>query len=154
MPSPPSIQATAKSDRSLSTGSIDRTTRPSISHTCGLEDEDCEDETCRSHAKLRAIDDGGRRRLQPTNIYTLDQHGAYSSSTRSFTEASESDADSMTWGNASNTDFDWGGEFDTDVELECVALDDIPPNTFGVRSSNDLTSKPSLMTMVFLHTSA
>ena len=146
-----SIQATAKSSRSLGTGSIDRTPRPSISHTCGLDDEDCQDEACRSRARLQAIDDGWRRRLLPTDIYTLDRHRAYSSSTCAFTEASVSNAGSMTWGSASNTDFDWGCEFDTDVELDSIALDDIPQSTFEfdrVRSLYDPTSKPRLMTMV------
>ena len=137
MPSPLSIQATSESGHSHSTGSVDRTPRPSISHTRGPDDEGGEDETRRSRAKMRAIDDGGRRPSLPTNIYTLDRHGADnlpSPSTCRSAEASGSESDPIASGNASDAEFDRGcesGIVDTDVELEGIGPDDTSQNTFG-----------------------
>jgi hypothetical protein len=144
MPSPLSIQAASESGHSHSTGSVDRTPRPSISHTRGPDDEGGEDETRRSRAKMRAIDDGGRRPSLPTNIYSLDRRGADnlpSPSTCRSAEASGSESDPITSGNVSDAEFDRGcesGIVDTDVELEGIAPDDTSQNTFGfdqVRSS-------------------
>jgi hypothetical protein len=136
-PSPLSVRATSESGHSHSTGSIDRTPRPSISNTRGPDDESGEDETRRSRAKMRAIDDGGRRPSLPTNIYTVDRHDADnlpSPSTSRSAEASGSDSDPIASGNASDADFDRGcesGIVDTDVELEGIAPDDTSQNTFG-----------------------
>ena len=137
MPSPLSVQATSESGHSHSTGSIDHTPRPSISHTRGPDDEGGEDETRRSRAKMRAIDDGGRRPSLPTNIYTPDRRGddnLPSTSSRRHAEAYGSDSDAITSGNASDADFDRAcesGIVDTDVELEGMAPDDTSQNTFG-----------------------
>lgn len=137
MSSPLSVQTTSESGHSHSTSSIDHTPRPSISHTRGPDDEGGEDETRRSRAKMRAIDDGGRRPSLPTNIYTTDRRGddnPPSTSSRGHGEASESDSDAITSGNASDADFDRGcesGIVDTDVELEGLAPDDTSQNTFG-----------------------
>jgi hypothetical protein len=136
MSSPLSVQATSESGHSHSTSSIDHTPRPSISHTRGPDDEGGEDETRRSRAKMRAIDDGGRRPSLPTNIYTHDRRGddnLPSTSSRRHAEASESDSDAITSGNVSDADFDRGSEsgiVDTDVELE-GGPDDTSQNTFG-----------------------
>lgn len=132
--SPLSVQAASESGHSHSTGSIDHTPRPSISNTRGPDDDGGEDETRRSRAKMRAIDDGGRRPSLPTNIYTPDRRGddnLPSTSSRRHAEASESDSDAITSGNASDADFDRGGIVDTDVELEGMAPDDTSQNTFG-----------------------
>lgn len=154
-PSPLSVRATSESGHSHSTGSIDRTPRPSVSHT---RDEGGEDETRRSRAKMRAIDDGGRRPSLPTNIYTTDHHGANdlpSPSTSRSAEASGSDSDPIASGNASDADFDRGcesGIVDTDVELEGIAPDDTSQNTFGfeqVRFSYAIDPRPDLMVMGF-----
>jgi hypothetical protein len=136
MSSPLSVQAASESGHSHSTSSIDHTPRPSISHTRGPDDEGGEDETRRSRAKMRAIDDGGRRPSLPTNIYTPDRRGDDNlpSSSRRHAEASGSDSDAITSGNASDADFDRGcesGIVDTDVELEGMAPDDTSQNTFG-----------------------
>jgi hypothetical protein len=137
MSSPLSVQATSESGHSHSTGSIDHTPRPSISHTRGPDDEGGEEETRRSRAKMRAIDDGGRRPSLPTNIYTPDRRGddnLPSTSSCRHAEASGSDSDAITSGNASDADFDRGSEsgiVDTDVELEGMAPDDTSQNTFG-----------------------
>jgi len=137
MSSPLSVQATSDSGHSRSTSSIDHTPRPSISHTRGPDDEGGEDETRRSRAKMRAIDDGGRRPSLPTNIYTPDRRGddnLPSTSSRRHAVAPESDSDAITSGNASDADFDRGcesGIVDTDVELEGMAPDDTSQNTFG-----------------------
>jgi hypothetical protein len=137
MPSPLSVQAASESGHSHSTGSIDRTPRPSISHTRGSDDEGGEDETRRSRAKMRAIDDGGRRPSLPTNVYSPDRHGddnLHSTSSRHSAEASGSDSDAITSGNASDTDFERGcesGIVDTDVELEGITSDGTSQNTFG-----------------------
>ena len=135
--SPLSVQATSESGHSHSTSSIDHTPRPSISHTRGPDDEGGEDETRRSRAKMRAIDDGGRRPSLPTNIFTPDRRGDDnhpSTSSHRRAEASGSDSDAITSGNASDADFDRGcesGIVDTDVELEGMAPDDTSQNTFG-----------------------
>jgi hypothetical protein len=130
MPSPLSVRAASESGHSHSTGSVDRTPRPSISHT---RDEGCEDETRRCRAKMRAIDDGGRRPSLPTNIYTPDRHGAEdrpSPSSGRDAEASGSDSDPIASGSASDADFDRdeSGIVDTDVELDSL---DHSQNTFG-----------------------
>jgi hypothetical protein len=133
-PSPLSVQATSESGHSHSTGSIDRTPRPSISH---MRDEGGEDETRRSRAKMRAIDDGGRRPSLPTNIYTPHPHGADDRpgpSSGRYEEAPGSDSDPITSGNTSDADFDReceSGIVDTDVELEGIVPDDHSQNTFG-----------------------
>jgi hypothetical protein len=137
MPSPLSVQATSESGHSHSTGSTDRTPRPSVSHTRGPDDEGGEDPNRRSRAKMRAIDDGGRRPSLPTNIYTLDRHGADnlpSPSTCRSVEASGSDSEPIPSCDASDADFDRGcesGIVDTDVELEGITPDDTSQNTFG-----------------------
>ncbi|KAI0249596.1 hypothetical protein BJV78DRAFT_1155675 [Lactifluus subvellereus] len=137
MPSPLSIQAASESGHSQSTGSTDRTPRPSISHTRGSDDEGGEDETRRSRAKMRAIDDGGRRPSLPTNLYTPDRpsaDGLPGPSSRRHPEASGSDSDPIASGSASDADFDAGNEsgiVDTDVELDAIP-DDASQNTFGL----------------------
>jgi hypothetical protein len=138
MPSPLSVQATSESNHSHGTGSTDRTPRPSICHARGSDDGG-EDETRRSRAKMRAIDDGGRRPSLPTNLYTPDRPNAENlpgPSSRGRREASGSDSDPIASGSASDADaeFDTGNEsgiVDTDVELEGIAPDDASQNTFG-----------------------
>jgi hypothetical protein len=138
MPSPLSVQATSESNHSHGTGSTDRTPRPSICHARGSDDGG-EDETRRSRAKMRAIDDGGRRPSLPTNLDTPDRPNAESlpgPSSRGRREASGSDSDPIASGSASDADaeFDTGNEsgiVDTDVELEGIAPDDASQNTFG-----------------------
>jgi hypothetical protein len=134
MPSPLSIQAHSESGHSQSTGSVDRTPRPSISHPRGSDDERGEDESRRSRAKMRAIDDGGRRPSLPTNLYTPDRPSAdVLSSSRRYPEASGSDSDPITSSGASDADFDPGSEsgiVDTDVELDGIP-DYASQDTFG-----------------------
>jgi hypothetical protein len=157
MCSPLSVQSTSESGRSHSTSSIDHTPRPSISHTRGPDDEGGEDETRRSRAKMRAIDDGGRRPSLPTNIYTPDRRGddnLPTTSSRRHAGASGSDSDAITSGNASDADFDRGcesGIVDTDVELEGLVPDDTSQNTFGFDPVSFFThsiTRSSLMVMV------
>ncbi|KAH9168244.1 hypothetical protein EDB89DRAFT_1855714 [Lactarius sanguifluus] len=140
--SPLSVQAPSESGHSYSTGSTDRTPRPSISHTRESEDSGGEDEPRRIR-KMRAIDDGGRRPSLPTNRYTLDRPGSDSAgpSSRSNPETSGSDSEPIASGSTSDIDLDPGNEsgvVDTDVELEGIAPDDASQHTFGleqVRSS-------------------
>ncbi|KAI0292696.1 hypothetical protein B0F90DRAFT_1822679 [Multifurca ochricompacta] len=138
VPSPLSVQATSESGHSHSTGSTDRTPRPSISHTRGTDDEGDEDDARRNRAKMRAIDDGGRRPSLPTNRYIPDRSTAENlpgPSSRRFPEAPGSDSDPVTSGSASDAEIDPGNEsgiVDTDVELEGIAPDDASQNTFGL----------------------
>jgi len=144
-PSPLSVQTTtSESSHTHGTGSSDRTPRPSISHTRGSDDERGEDEIRRARAKMRAIDDGGRRPSLPANIYIPDRPSTDSlsgPSSRRHPETSGSDSDPIAPSSASDPEFDPGNEFgivDTDVELEGIAPDDMSQNTFGldqVRSS-------------------
>ncbi len=145
MPSPRSIQAPSESGHSYSTGSTDRTPRPSVSHTRSSLDSGVEDDARHNRAKMRAIDDGGRRPSLPTNRNTLDRPSSDDSagpSPRSNPEASGSDSEPMVSGNTSDVEFDPGNEsgiVDTDVELEGLAPDDASQHTFGleqVRSHN------------------
>ncbi|KAI9457428.1 hypothetical protein F5148DRAFT_1151177 [Russula earlei] len=119
--SPLAVQASNEIAHPQNSGSADRTPRASISHTRGLDDDDCEDVSRRSRAKMRAIDDGGRRPSLPTNLFPPD------ASSRPHPEASGSDSDPFASGNASDVEFDPGNEsgiVDTDVELEGISLDD------------------------------
>ena len=150
MPSPLSIQAPSDSSHSQSTASSDRTPRPSISHTRSPDDDRAGDESRRTRAKMRAIDDGGRRPSLPTNLYTSDRPSADSlpgPSSRRRPHASGSDSDPTASSGASDADIDPGSEsgmVDTDVEL-----DGFPAyasrNTFGlnqVRSTYAFDSGP------------
>ena len=138
MPSPLSVQAPSESGHSYTTGSTDRTPRPSISHTRDSGESGGEDETRRIRAKMRAIDDGGRRPSLPTNQYTSDRPStddAAGPSSRSNPETSGSDSEPLASGNTSDVDFDPGSEsgvVDTDVELEGIAPDDSSQHTFGL----------------------
>ena len=138
MPSPLSVQAPSESGHSFSTGSTDRTPRPSISHTRDSGDSGGEDETRRNRAKMRAIDDGTRRPSLPTNRFTLDRPSSDDlpgPSSRSNPETSGSDSEPITSGGTSEIDFDLGNEsvvVDTDVELEGLAPDDASQHTFGL----------------------
>ena len=144
MPSPLSVQAPSESGHSHTTGSTDRTPRPSISHTRDSGESGGEDEIRRIRAKIRAIDNGGRRPSLPTNLDTSDRpstDGTAGPSSRSNPETSGSDSEPLASGNTSDIDFDPGSEsgvVDTDVELEGIAPDDSSQHTFGldqVRSS-------------------
>lgn len=144
MPSPLSVQAPSESGHSYTTGSTDRTPRPSISHPRDSVDSGGEDETRRIRAKMRAIDDGGRRPSLPTNRITPDRpttDDLPGPSSLSNPEASGSDSEPLASGNTSDVEFDPGSEsgvVDTDVELEGLASDDASLHTFGweqVRSS-------------------
>jgi hypothetical protein len=138
MPSPLSIQTTSESTYTHGTGSSDRTPRPSISHTRGSDDERGEDEIRRPRAKMRAIDDGGRRPSLPTNLYITDRPSTDSvpgPSSRRHPETSGSDSDPIAPSSASDPEFDPGNEsgiVDTDVELEGIPPNYRPRNTFGV----------------------
>ena len=139
MPSPLSVQTTSESGHTCSTGSTDRTPRPSISHARGSDDECGEDENRRIRAKMRAIDDGGRRPSLPTNLYIPDHPpslgGTCDSSSHRDPDASGSDSDLIAPSSASDPDFDLGndsGIVDTDVELEGIVPDDASQNTFGL----------------------
>lgn len=142
-PSPLSVQAPSESGHSYSTGSTDRTPRPSISHPRDSGDSGGEDETRRIRAKMRAIDDGGRRPSLPTNRYTLDHPSSddpAGPSSRSNPETSGSDSEPIASGSTSDVDFDPGNEsgvVDTDVELEGIALDDASQHTFGLEQCAD-----------------
>ncbi|KAI9437463.1 hypothetical protein H4582DRAFT_2077012 [Lactarius indigo] len=123
MPSPLSVQAPSESGHSYSTGSTDRTPRPSISQPRDSGDSGGEDEPRRIR-KMRAIDDGGRRPSLPTNRYTVDRPGSDDSagpSPRSNPETSGSDSEPIA-----------SGVVDTDVELEGIAPDDASQHTFGL----------------------
>ncbi len=149
MPSPLSVQATSESGHTHSTGSIDRTPRPSICHTRGSDDERGEDEIRRPRAKMRAIDDGGRRPSLPTNLYIPDRPGMDSlpgPASRRYLEASGSDSDPIAPSSASDPEFDHGNEsgiVDTDVELEGIAPDDASQNTFGLDQVRSLYTSDS-----------
>lgn len=138
MASPLSVQTTSESGHTCSTGSTDRTPRPSISHPRGSDDERGEDENRRIRAKMRAIDDGGRRPSLPTNLYIPDRpssDGPSGSSSHHHPDASGSDSDPIAPSSASDPDFDLGndsGIVDTDVELEGIVPDDASQNTFGL----------------------
>ena len=138
MPSPLSVQTTSESGHTHSTGSTDRTPRPSISHARGSDDESGEDENRRIRAKMRAIDDGGRRPSLPTNLYIPDRpspDGPGGSSSHRLPDASGSDSDPIAPSSASDPEFDLGNEsgiVDTDVELEGIVPDDASQNTFGL----------------------
>ncbi|KAI0266989.1 hypothetical protein BC834DRAFT_842712 [Gloeopeniophorella convolvens] len=142
MSSPLSAQATSESGHSLGTGSTDRTPRPSISHARGSDGDEDEDATRRSRAKMRAIDDGGRRPSLPTNLYTSNRPGAQppsddvaGPSPRPYTDAPGSDSDPTTSGNVSEADIDPGNEsgfVDTDVEFDGIVPDDASQHTFGL----------------------
>jgi hypothetical protein len=150
MPSPLSIQAPSDNSHSQSTASSDRTPRPSISHTRGPDDERAGDESRRTRAKMRAIDDGGRRPSLPTNLYASDHPSTDNlpgPSSRRRPHASGSDSDPTASSGASDADIDPGSEsgmVDTDVELDGI------PNygsrhTFGlnqVRSTYVFDSGP------------
>ncbi|KAH9059004.1 hypothetical protein EDB87DRAFT_833794 [Lactarius vividus] len=137
--SPLSVQAPSESGHSCSTGSTDRTPRPSISHPRESGDSGGEDEPRRIR-KIRAIDDGrgGRRPSLPTNRYTLDRPGSDDSagpSSRPNQETSGSDSEPIASGSASDIDLDPGNEsgvVDTDVELEGIAPDGASQHTFGL----------------------
>lgn len=139
MPSPLSVQAPSESGHSYSTGSTDRTPRPSISHPRDSGDSGGEGETSLVRVKkIRAIDDGGRRPSLPTNRYTLDRpcsDNLAGPSPRSNPETSGSDSDPIASGSTSDIDFDPGSEsgvVDTDVELEGIVPDDASQRTFGL----------------------
>ena len=135
MPSPLSVQTTSESGHTCSTGSTDRTPRPSISHARGSDDECGEDENRRIRAKMRAIDDGGRRPSLPTNLYIPDRPSLDGPSSHRLPDASGSDSDPIAPSSASDPEFDLGNEsgiVDTDVELEGIVPDDASQNTFGL----------------------
>ena len=138
MPSPLSVQAPSDGGHSNTTGSTDRTPRPSISHTRDSGDSGGEDETRRLRAKIRAIDDGRRRPSLPTNQITSDRPSTDDTpgpSSRSTPERSSSDSEAIASGNTSDVEFDPGndsGVVDTDVELEGIAPDDASQRTFGL----------------------
>ncbi|KAF8267673.1 hypothetical protein EI94DRAFT_1700844 [Lactarius quietus] len=138
MPSPLSVQAPSESGHSCTTGSTDRTPRPSISHPRDSGDSGGEDETRRNRVKIRAIDVGARRPSLPTNQYTSNHpttDDLAGPSSRSNPETSGSDSEPIASGNTSDIEFDGGndsGVVDTDVELESIAPDDASQRTFGL----------------------
>lgn len=138
MPSPLSVQTTSEGGHTHSTSSTDRTPRPSISHTRGSDDEYGEDANRRIRAKMRAIDDGGRRPSLPTNLYIPDRpsaDGPSGSSSHRYPDASGSDSDPIAPSSASDPDFDLGNEsgiVDTDIEIEGIVPDDSSHHTFGL----------------------
>ncbi|KAA1471732.1 hypothetical protein DENSPDRAFT_880722 [Dentipellis sp. KUC8613] len=127
-------------------GFSDRTPRPSISHPRNDEDDD-EETARRDRAKMRAIDDGGRRPSLPSNVSAAhaSPSGHLISPPASAEHRDTSSADEEGDYSARSSTPEGGhegGALDTDVELEDIAPDTASQNTFGMGSYRPRGSRP------------
>jgi len=145
-----------------STGT-DYTPRQSVSHPRNDdedEDED-EDEAVRGNrAKMRAIDDGGRRPSLPTNFHTSSQGLVNTSVDEAGSSRSRNDVastmdtrfDGTERVGPSDTDTDHDlGALDTDVELEQGGLESVSQSRAGLdgRPARDKPTLPTKMNWEF-----